>query len=584
MAETKPNACWRARCLLPDAVAELEHDLGLSHLTARLLVARGVAGGDEAEDFLAKRLGDLTPPETLRDMDRAAARFARAIEERQRILVHGDYDVDGSTATALLARFCRACSHELTPWIPHRRIDGYGLGPASLEAVREHRSELMITVDCGIADHGWAAEIEAATGCDVIVTDHHLPAGELPRCHAVCNPNRPDCDSPFKGLAGVGVAWKLCWATAKVLCGSDRISQRLREFLLDALALVGVGTVADCVPLCDENRILVHHGLKALGRTRDPGLAALLREARCEDPITTADVGWRIGPLLNASGRLGSAMRNVELLLCDDDDRAAELVAAIVAENVERRRLSQMLTDDLMHEIEEHRDRYAGRAGLVFAGDGWHQGVVGIVASRIGERYARPVAVIAIQDGVGKGSLRSVPGIHLGEAIDRCRSLLQGGGGHAAAAGIAIDPARIPEFDEAFDAEIRRQLPGGLPEPSIEHDGEAAVGELDEHFFADLDRIGPFGIGNPEPVVRLPRASFVGRPRLFGRDGSHLKGAITDRGGGMRELLAWRARERYDDFATHGAAFDVLVRPERSYWRGNAQHRLVLVDSRTAGG
>ncbi len=571
---------WRCRTAPDDVVAELEHELQLSPLLARLMVLRGVHGLDAAEAFLARRLTDLHRPSALRDCSQAAERLAAAISERKTILVHGDYDVDGSTAAALLVQFCRACGHDAIAWIPHRRIDGYGLGEASLQAALEHKPAVMITVDCGIADHGWAKRIEQEVGCTVIITDHHLPQGNLPECTAVVNPNHPQCTYPDKGLAGVGVAWKLAWATATVLSGSDKVSPRLRDFLLDALALVAVGTICDCAPLNGENRILVSHGLRALTQTTNPGLQALLDHARMEGTLTASDIGWRIGPLLNASGRVGSAMANITLLTALSREHATAVLADIIQENEERKRLTQILTDDLTAAIEGD-PQLVRRSTLVFAGDGWHAGVVGIVASRLTERYGKPTAVIAIQDGVGKGSLRSIPQVHLGEAIAACRHLLIKGGGHAMAAGLSITPEAVAPFREAFDAYVAARLSPGALEPRTDHDGDAAVAELDADFFTQLERLGPFGIGNPEPVLHLRGVAPVARPRLFGRDGDHLKMAITDAGGGMRELLAWKAKTSFAAFATPGTRFDLLVRPEANRWRGELQPRLVLVDGRS---
>lgn len=572
---------WRCRACLADLIAELEHELQLSHLAARLLALRGVQGATEAQRFLAKRLADLHPPALLHRMEAAAARLASAISERQTILIHGDYDVDGSTATALLAQFVRACGHHAIAFIPHRRIDGYGLGEASLLAVQEHRAAVMVTVDCGIADHGWAKRIESETGCAVIITDHHLPQGALPECTAVCNPNQPGCSYPDKGLAGVGVAWKLAWATATVLCGGPKVTDRLRAFLTDALALVAVGTVADCAPLNGENRILVSHGLTALARTTNPGLRTLLAHARLEDgPISAGDVGWKLGPLLNASGRLGSAMANIRLLTATDRSEAEAVLAGIVSENEERKRLTQILTDELTATLAAD-PTVPARNTVVVAGDGWHQGVVGIVASRLVEQFGKPAVVIAINDGVGKGSLRTIPAVHLGEAIEACRAHLIKGGGHAMAAGLTIEADKVQAFAAAFEQHVAaRILPGSLI-PRTDYDADVTVDELDQDFFTTLAALGPFGTGNPEPVLHLVGVSFAAKPQLFGRDGNHLRGALTGSRGGLRELLAWKIKDRFSALSANGARFNLLVRPEINRWRGEAQHRLVFVDGQS---
>ena len=577
LAASRP---WRRREAPGDVIAELEHDFRMSPLAARLMALRGITTAD-ADRFLSRRLADLHRPELMTGMELAAERLAEAITARRTILIHGDYDVDGTTASALLAGFVEACAHRAIAWIPHRRIDGYGLSEASLEAARTHHADLLITVDCGIADHGWAERIEQA-GTTVIVTDHHLKPDNVsgPRCTAVVNPNQPGCPYPDKGLAGVGVAWKLAWATAKRLSGSDKVSPRLREYLLDSLALVAVGTLADCAPLTGENRVLVHHGLGALRRTSVPGLRALIEHARLDEDLSASDVGWKISPLLNASGRVGSAMGTLALLTAADAEAARTALAAVVSENEERRRLTQLLTADLI--AAAARPEHAGRCALVFAGDGWHAGVVGIVASRLVETYQKPAAVIALADGVGKGSLRSIAGVNLGECLAACRPYLLKGGGHAMAAGLSIDPAQVPAFADAFEAAVRERLPGGGISPRTDYDADVAMGELDGEFFAVLDRLGPFGNGNPEPMVQVSGVSIVARPRLFGANADHLKAAITDAGGGMRELLCWRGKDLFTPFATGGARFDLLVRPQATTFRGQPQTRLVWVDGRSA--
>jgi single-stranded-DNA-specific exonuclease len=273
-------------------------------------------------------------------------------------------------------------------------------------------------------------------------------------------------------------------------------------------------------------------------------------------------------------------MANIRLLTATALADANAELEKIVAENDERKRLTQVLSEQLHADIAADPS-LRDRAGLVFAGEGWHQGVVGIVASRLVETFGRPVAVIAIQDGVGKGSLRSVASVHLGDVLDACRPLLIKGGGHAMAAGLSIDPARIGDFREAFAAQVANRVPTGDLQPRTDYDGEAAVAELDADFFASLEDMAPFGIGNPEPVLRLATASFVSRPRLFGKTGDHLRGALTDAGGGMREFLAWRAKAQAESFCVAGSRFDLLVKPQAGRWRGELQPRLVFVDGKT---
>lgn len=573
-----PNRSWHIRNAPSDIIEELEHELSLSHITARILAIRGITCAEQANRFIHKRLKDLSPPELMLGMDRAAQRFAQAIREQQNILIHGDFDVDGSTACSLLCLFAQACNSTATAWIPHRRIEGYGLSEASLKAVKEHQANLMITVDCGIADHGWAQKIEQETACDVIITDHHLPQHQLPQCTAIVNPNQPDCPYPDKGLAGVGVAWKLCWATAKILSGGDKVTSTLRDFLLDHLSLVAVGTVADCAPLDNENRILVHHGLKCLRHTKNLGLRALIQEAGIADKdITASDIGWKIGPLVNASGRLGSAMRNVELFCSKDQATADRLIKEIVEENEERKRLTGLLSDELIEEIKGN-PIYRKRSTLVFAGERWHQGIVGIVASRIVDQFQKPCAIIGIDGDIGKGSLRTINQVHLGHAVDACREHLISGGGHAMAAGITIQQDQVDAFMEAFEDHVRNGFPNGLPNQGTDYDACVSIPDLNDHFFEELGLLEPFGQHNPEPTLLLNQVRFVTKPNLFGKTGDHLRGAITDHHGGIKQLLAWRAKEQFHAFSRPGGHFNFIIKPQLNYFRGEHFPQLLYID------
>jgi single-stranded-DNA-specific exonuclease len=348
--------------------------------------------------------------------------------------------------------------------------------------------------------------------------------------------------------------------------------------LLDSLALVALGSVADCAPLINNNRILVHHGLKALERTTLPGLKALLQS--CDlwgQPLTANDVSWKLSPLLNAAGRLGEADHTIELLCATDDASAKKLANQLHKDNEQRRRLTSVLADDLKSQVSAMQEL---PEGLVFAGEGWHPGVIGIAAARICEDHQRPTAVIAVNDGIGRGSLRAPPGLRLDQALDDCRDLLISGGGHAAAAGLSISIDNIPLFSERFAAAIASQQPDGAQASPLVYDCRAAIGDLNGDFFADLQRLGPFGHGNPEPTLLIERACINGKPNCFGKKGDHLRAALTDPHGGMRQLLAWNLGERLNAFLQPNAAFDLIVRPERNWYRGELYPQLVLVDGR----
>lgn len=523
---------------LPRA-ARLASALGLHPLAARVLVGRGHAEPADAEAFLAAPLADLPDPFAMKGMDRAVARIVRAVEDSERIALYGDYDVDGVTSTALLAGFLRACGADVLTYVPHRLTEGYGLNSAAVERLAREGARLLVTLDCGITA---APEVRAAAalGVDAVVVDHHTAPLELPAAAAILNPHQPGCAYPTKDLAAVGVAFNLAMALRKALRDRGRFgAARPEPNLKEALDLVALGTVADVVPLVGANRILVRWGLDALSASRRAGIRALKRVAGIAEgaAVSAGQVGFRLAPRINAAGRLDDAGRGVRLLLEDDAARAEALARELDRENQARQEIERTILEEATHDAAARVK--GGARGLVLARDGWHAGVVGIVASRIVERFHRPAVLVALAEGAGKGSGRSIEGFHLHEALEACAGHLTRFGGHRHAAGVTVERSRLAPFREAFEAHAASRLREEDLVPRCRIDGWVGEGEVDGRAAVDLARLGPYGAGHPEPVFAL--RGTTARARTVGAGGAHLKlalGRLDAIGFGMGDRLA----------------------------------------------
>ncbi|GEJ57938.1 single-stranded-DNA-specific exonuclease RecJ [Anaeromyxobacter diazotrophicus] len=506
------------------AAARLARELGIDPLAARVLACRGLGDPAEAQRFLDPRLADLPDPFLMSGMEGAVARLARALAAGERIALYGDYDVDGVTSTVLLAGFLRAAGGDVVTYVPHRLVEGYGLNTAAVRRLAEGGAKLLVSLDCGITS---VAEVRAAAelGLDAVVVDHHTVPVELPAAVAILNPHQPGCTYPFKPLAAVGVTFCLAMALRKRLretgwFGAARPEPNLRE----ALDLVALGTVADVVALTGVNRILVRWGLEELARTRRPGLRALKRVAGLAEgaAVGAGQVGFRLGPRLNAAGRLDDAGRGVRLLLSRDEAEAAALADELDRENRARQDLERQILEEAVAQAEERLA--AGARGLVLWRDSWHPGVVGIVASRIVERFHRPAVLVGVAEGVGKGSGRSIEAFHLHEALTACAGHLQRFGGHKHAAGVTVDPAALPAFRAAFEAFAAAHLTDEDLVPRCRIEGRFELEAVSEQAALALERLAPFGAGHPEPLFAVratPR-----RARTVGAGGAHLKLAL----------------------------------------------------------
>lgn len=556
-----------------EPVRRLQAALSLPTPLCALLVARGHDDPERAKSFLRPLLTDLHPPGLLADAEQATRRILDAIDGGETILIHGDYDVDGVAGTALLTRWIRKLGGRAVPFVPHRVRDGYDFGRGGLDAARQAGASLIVTVDSGIRAHQAVAEANA-DGLDVIVTDHHTPAETLPPALAVVNPNRSDCAYPNKGLCGTGVAFRLCELLAQAR-GHD--PQELHA----SLDLVALATIADVVPLEKENRTLVRFGLKALERTASPGLRALMSRADLQaGAVDAGQVAFRLAPRINAVGRMAEAMTALELLLTDDPKRAAELAGVLEKANAGRRDEEQRILNQALDRLAESYDPESD-FGVVLEAEGWHPGVIGIVASRIVERIHRPTVLIALRDGQGRGSARSIPGFDLLGAVQACGEHLGRFGGHRAAAGMDVAAERIDDFRTAFNDEARERLGGQPPRPSLRPEIEIRLADATLELAHLLSYVGPFGLGNPSPLWIARNVELKRPAREVGK--GHLKLQL-DQSGDSLDAVGFGLADRISPESLGTGPLDVIFKLKVNDFRGRRRAEAHVLDVRRSGG
>ncbi len=570
---------WRQRTVSElDVVSRLQRDLNsLAEPLARLLVLRGVQTFEDARLFFRGSLGDLHDPFQMRDMDRAADRLARAIESRERVLVFGDYDVDGVTSTVLMVSFLRERNVPVDYHVPDRVEEGYGLNTLAIDRAVELGATLMVSLDCGITAVEEAAHARAR-GIDLVICDHHTPGELLPDAFAVLDPKRPDCGYPFKELSGCGVGFKLIQA----------VLQRLRldpDEAFKYLDLVAISSASDIVPVTGENRLLMREGFRLIDEGPRPGLAAM---AACSgitlSPCNSGRIVFGVGPRLNAAGRMAGASTAVELLLAGSLDEAAPLAAELERVNAERRAVDERI----LAEAADEADRAMPRSGLVLFRPDWHPGVIGIVASRIVERFYRPTVMLCRVNGKIKGSARSIEGVNVYDALKRCSHLLDAFGGHDYAAGVTLQEETVPAFVEAFDEAIRQVAKEELFTPAINVDADLDLSDLDDRFWAVLKQFGPFGPANARPVFRAKELRLVGRPKTVGRDASHVK--FTVRAGNGKNLRVFDVigfdlgmyLPELEQAVSTEAPMELLFTVDENVWRGTRSIQLQAKDLRPA--
>ncbi|MBN2125854.1 MAG: single-stranded-DNA-specific exonuclease RecJ [Deltaproteobacteria bacterium] len=560
---------WKLSPLSPRA-QNLARETGLSLIEAQILVKRGVSEGAEVAPFLAPRLSALMDPMLFQDMDRAVEKILRILERGEKIAVYGDYDADGLTATALLANFFSCLDIPVSCHIPHRLKEGYGLHANAMERLCREGVRLIITVDCGISNMREVA-LAKASGTEVIVTDHHrIPRDFLPLC-PVINPHLPDSSLPFQDLAGVGVALFLAVALRSAMRDRGWFRSRPEPDLRHYLDLAAIGTVADMVPLTGQNRILVHSGLRQMECTRWPGIRAIQGAVDgVGAPITSQDLSFRVAPRLNAAGRMGRALTGLRLLTTQDPSLAADIAGELNTLNSHRQSIEQGIFDDIARRLPARED-IGDRMSMVVEGKGWHRGVLGIVASRLVNRYHRPVVVLDVRDGMAEGSGRSIDGFDLYGALSRLTPLLERFGGHYHAAGLALKASNIPALSGALEEMASDSLDPEHLVPILDIDMEVRLADMNLEALRSLESLAPHGTGNPEPLL-LARSLRVMEDRVVGD--RHLRLKLGDDKRGI-EAIGFGLAERYP---LRGKAVDVVFTPEIDRWQGSERVQLRIAD------
>ncbi len=553
-----------------ESIERLTEALLLPEPICHLLVNRGYGEVEAAKRFLRPRLEHMESPWILHDVDRAVQRIVDALRRRDTILVHGDYDVDGMCSTALLTSVLRQLGCErVVPFVPNRLTDGYDLGAAGVRAAQSAGARLVITCDCGTSAHDAVRDLMSA-GIDVIITDHHLPGHGMPPACAVCNPRHPDCQSRDKDLAAAGVVYKLALALCEALGASPALVHQ-------RLDLVALATIADVVPLRGENRILVRYGLRLLAQTTHPGLRSLIRSSGLESkPLSAGRVGFTLAPRLNAAGRIADARLGLRLLLAEREDEANAIARELEELNRTRQELDRRVLEDAMRQAETPgmRDRF----GFVLSGDGWHPGVIGIAASRIVEQAGRPVVLVAVDAGVGKGSGRSISAFDLHGGLARCSDLFQRFGGHRAAAGLTMDAKKLPAFVDRFDAVVRAGLSVEDLVPELRVDLDLPIAAVNEEMERFVRYFEPFGVGNPAPMFRATDVRLAAPGRRVGAEGLRVS---LDTGGGRLDGIGWGLAARLHQLDV-AQPYDLAYRLERDDFRGVSRLQLRLSGIRPA--
>ena len=589
---------WRLPTPLDAALGAMVDGLtDLPPVLARLLVQRGVGDPEQARRFLRPRLTHLQDPAALPGCTDAADRLARAVAERQPVVIYGDYDVDGVTASAILWHTLRGLGHPaVSTYVPHRLDEGYGLNAAALESfATQDPQPLVVTVDCGITAVA-AADRARQLGLELIITDHHqFDPGDLPAAVALVHPElgNPDVNSADGSsasittrtpLCGAGVAFKLAWQTARTRCGSDRLPESLQKLMLDLLAYAALGTVADVVPLVGENRVIVSHGLARIKDTPFDGLNALIDAAELRsEKVDAVHVGFVLGPRLNACGRMGHAQRAVTLLTDASPQHARELAVFLTQENDRRRNTERRILTQAKAMVAERGDDADDCRAIVLAHEEWHPGVIGIVASRLVEAYHRPAVLLGIDPatGVAKGSGRSIDGLDLHAAMNECAQHCTKFGGHAMAAGLTLPAAGIDALRDDLQAAVGRRLDPSDLVPTLRVDAEVRMADCGLPQFDELERLAPFGRDNPRPRL-LIRGAITARPaQRMGREGKHLSLSLRDTQGHGLRGVGFGLGDLADELPA-GVTVDAVFHPQKNTWRGVTSPELLLLDVRRA--
>src|SRR5688572_15564000 len=591
---------------------ELAERLKTSPVIAQILLNRGIGQPEDCFAFLRPSLKCLHDPALMPNLPKAAARIAKAIREHEKMVIYGDYDVDGITATTILWHAIRILGGEVDFYIPHRIDEGYGLNTAAINEIIDRGAKLIVTVDCGVTAVE-QARLAKERGVDLIVTEHHewheaalpLTDGEtehgpiLPRAYTIVHPRLPTDDDgvarhyPNRAICGAGVAFKLAWGVGQVMTGGNRVSDDFRAFLLEATALAALGTIADVVPLIDENRILAAFGLGGLKASKLVGIQALIESAGLTgQTLDSYHVGFLLAPRLNACGRMGHAREAVEMLTRADRGRAVEIATYLETQNRERQAIEKGILDAAIAQVEEQKLDGDDCRAIVLGGHGWHPGVIGIVASRIVDRFCKPTIMIAfnenngpadgIKNGViGQGSGRSIAGFHLARALEQCGEMLEAYGGHEMAAGLKVRPENFDDFRRCFCAYAMKHLAPEQLVPELKLDAEAELRQVTEALVKDLKRLGPFGHGNRKPVFCSKGLEIAAPPRRVGKTGDHLQ-LFVRQGNTSMKAIAFGAGELFEKLRP-GVTVDLAFEPMLNVYNGSSTVELDVKDLQFTG-
>ena len=554
-----------------NTVSSVKKAFRTSEVIARVLANRNILNPNLARPFFTPNLDMLHNPYLMQDMDKAVERVLKNIKSGKPIMVFGDYDVDGTTGAAALYLAFQKFGADVTYYIPDREKEGYGLSYHGIEVAKDIGIDLIITCDCGINAF---VQVDFANeqNIDLIITDHHTTDTELPKAHAILNPKREDCEYPFKGLCGGGVAFKLITAIG------NKLNIPLTDYE-EIIPLITLGIAADVVPIKDENRVLVHHGLNILKNLEKPGLKTLLELAGLKGQVSVGQLVFSIAPRINAAGRLGDANRAVELLVTDDQDKARLLAKELDNENKRRQMIQQAVVDEALLKVNAEADLKNENA-LVLANAGWHPGVVGIVASKIKEEFNRPTIIIALENGSGKGSARSVAGFDLYEALTACKTHLDGYGGHPMAAGLTLSNQKLEDFKKAFIDFANERLTKENLQATLTLDSEMALQDITPRFMEFLDKLSPYGPGNMRPKFAIRNVEIAGVPKVIGKTGEHIRFKIKQ---GLKSYPAvgFGLSNKYEMLIT-GQPVDIACVVETNEWQGNTSIQMNVRDIKRA--
>ncbi len=558
----------------PEESKALAQQLNTSTIVAQILLNRNIRDLEVAKKFINPKLTDILEPSLMPGVEKAVDRILEALAANEKITIYGDYDVDGITSTSILWHLFKMLGANVDYYIPHRIEEGYGLNIESIKEIAKTKTKLIITVDCGVTAIN-EVNLAKSLGIEMIITDHHEPSRELPDALAIVHPLLDNYPNPQS--AGAMVAFKLAWAVSNRYKEDTKLYPKLREFLLNATNLAMLGTISDVMDLVGENRSLAHYGLNAMPSSKLPGIRALLNANGLDGKnLDSESVAFGIAPMLNAAGRMGHARLAVELLTSDNDLRSIRIVEYLKQQNTKRRSTEKKIFKQASELIAAHKLDHPDNRSIVLSSEDWHQGVIGIVASRVIEKYYRPTIMLNSSNGVSVGSARSIEGFNILNAIEACKEHLISFGGHAMAAGLQIETKKIADFAVAFEEYTKENLRENEIESKLYIDGEYPLSTFNIRLIEELNKLGPFGKANPKPIFATRAVELVGKPRTVGAKGEHLQITIRDNTNTLR-CIGFRMGN-LDKRLQEADFFSIAYEPQINEYNGSRTVQLVLTD------